>query len=558
MNAPGGAPPWLALLLTGLCGRPMRVQPFTTEPVDARPVLTTGHLLVTATCVEPANAGDAHAALGRAVVAHAAAHLLHSTPGQPTAGLKPASVAVIGALEDARVERLAMRRSPGLRRWWAPYHARVDAEAVADDLTFDAFVSRLARVLFDPAARDGNHWVDKGRGLFEVQAALDLDDVAAFRAIGSVLANDLGQMRVRFEPQQYRVAPAYRDDNTFLWCFPERADTPPPDAQSLDALPERATLTLREARASEAGDVEPAPEEIELARYLLPEWDRRLERHRRDWCTAVDTIALAPARALPTSAALPPPVTRPARARLSRARQLRRQFEGDTLDLDAAVEVLVDRRLGLAPDPRLFRRPGREIPPVSLLVLLDLSASANDACESDGTRTTILALEREAALALVRQRRDDGSRVAVHGFRSNTRSHVTYLRLIDFGMSFDARAAGRLAAARARHSTRMGAALRRATTLLAGEHGTRRHLLVVTDGAPSDVDVFDPRYLVEDARMAVLEARRAGVHVQCLTLDANGAATAKRIFGWRDYRVVTHHRALASELRHVMERAAMA
>jgi nitric oxide reductase NorD protein len=546
MNAPvASAPPWIGLLLSGLAGRRLRVQA-TPDAHAQRPVLTDEHLLLPGPML-----GDDGPQAARAAVAHAMAHLSYSVGHQPTAGLKPMTVAVVSALEDVRVERLAMAELPGLRRWWAPFHGDAPAEG---DLSFGAFVARLGRVLFDPGQRDGNHWVDKGRDLFERQAAIDLRDRDAFRRIGSVLANDLGQMRVRFEPQKYRVEPAYRDDNSYLWTHAERHDLPPPEVQSLDATPQLGTLRLSAAQA--APDGESQPEEIELGRYLVPEWDHRIERYRRDWCTVVETVPLAPARATTSVPALPPPLPRAAAARLSRARRLRRQLEGDEIDVDAAIEVLVDVRLGLAPDARLFKRSGREAPHTSLLVLLDLSESVNDPVAGDGR--PVLALEQEAALRLAQTVRGPSARVAVHGFNSNTREHVAYQRLVDFGAPFDAGAAGRVSAARARHSTRIGAALRHAVDMLAAEPSTRHTVLVVTDGAPSDIDVFDLRYLVEDARVAVQEANRRGVQVHCVTLDPAGERDARRIFGWRRYRVVTSPTALEAHLRQVQARAAAA
>ena len=548
MNLPAadGAPPWLGLLLSGFAGRGLRVQALVAKEPQPRPVLTDDHLLM-----PPAMWSDDAAQLARAAVAHAAAHLRYSTPHRPTAGLRPMTVAVVSALEDARVERLAMAEWPGLRRWWAPFHRD---EPAADDLGFGAFAARLGHVLFDPRKTQGNHWVDKGRTLFEQQAAVDLLDHEAFRRIASVLANDLGQMRVRFEPQQYRVEPAYRDDNSFLWTHAERLDLPPPDEQVLDAAPQLAASRLVEA--GDSPDAEPQPEEIERGRYLVAEWDYRMERHRRDWCTVVETLPLAPAQATPRATTLPPPLPRAASARLNRARRLRRQLEGDDLDLDASIEVMIDRRLRLAPEPRLFRRPGREALQTSLLVLLDLSESANDLATGDGR--PLLALEREAALRLAQTVRGSSARVAVHGFNSNSRGHVGYQRLLDFGEPFDAVAAGRVCAARARYSTRLGAAIRHAADLLTSESSARQTVLVVTDGAPSDIDVFDPRYLVEDARVAVVEARRRGIRIQCVTLDPAGERDARRIFGWQGYRVVTNPSALAAHLRHVQARATSA
>ena len=76
----------------------------------------------------------------------------------------------------------------------------------------------------DPALADDNHWVNKARDLFEAQP--DLDDAAAFRRLASVLANDLGQMRVRFNPQQHAVPVPYRDDNSICGTTVNRPSRP--------------------------------------------------------------------------------------------------------------------------------------------------------------------------------------------------------------------------------------------------------------------------------------------------------------------------------------------
>lgn len=106
----------------------------------------------------------------------------------------------------------------------------------------------------------------------------------------------------------------------------------------------------------------------------------------------------------------------------------------------------------------------------------------------------------------------------------------------------------------ARFSTRMGAALRHAAALLQQEASAQRAILVVTDGAPSDVDVSEPRYLVEDARMAVLDARRAGVRTFCVAVDAAADQYVKRIFGWRDYAIADDSRSLPAQLQRAFAR----
>ena len=60
--------------------------------------------------------------LYRAADAHAAAHLTYSTQRFPVRSLKPVQVALVSLIEDARVEELALRDMPGLRKLWQPFH----------------------------------------------------------------------------------------------------------------------------------------------------------------------------------------------------------------------------------------------------------------------------------------------------------------------------------------------------------------------------------------------------------------------------------------------------
>ena len=416
------------------------------------------------------------------------------------------------------------------------------------DLSYAALARRLDRVLMDPALADDNHWVNKARDLFEAQP--DLDDAAAFRRLASVLANDLGQMRVRFNPQQHAVPVPYRDDNSYLWDHGESAQ-PPPEAHALTArraagraaahgcvaAGQRAAGCRRARRAG-------APC---LSRMGLPAGPRAAGLEHGDRAR----------RARPSSAW---PAARAAQGRagavaaLEPGRRLRRQWEGDDIDLNAAIEVLVDRRLDLAPDARLFMRPGRQPCRCATLVLLDLSESANDLAAPGGP--TVLDLEKRAALLLAGSLAGSGDGVAVHGFSSDTRAAVDYVRLLDFGESPLGPAAGRVEAARARHSTRLGAALRHAGELALRADAERHAIVVVTDGEPSDVDVHDPRYLVEDARAAALALRRRGLRVHCLALDARAAPQLRAMFGAGGYQLVTNPARLAAALARAYARIA--
>lgn len=531
----------LALLARGLAGIDVEVQ---TLP-GARAVLTDRRLLL------PESAGGP--GLRRVMVAHAVAHLRHSQPARPAHTLRPMGIAIVSAIEDARVERLLCRDFPGLHGWFA---ASLPPAPDPLDLGFAALVSRMDRLLLLPASQDDNHWVNKARCLFEEAAAsAGLEDYNAFRAIASVLANDLGQMRVRFEPRDYTVPAPWRDDNSYLWDFGE-AEVPPDEAIALQQS------GARPPPPSDAGEATPleAEGDMELGRYTYPEWDRKLERLRPDWCTVIEKLpvwqGLSPAR---EEAALNgeriQPLAPPRARHLDRTHRLRRQWEGDDIDLNAAIEVLVDRRLRLRPDARLFMRAGKGPRPSSVLVLLDLSASAND---PGAHAASLLDIEKQAALLLAASNARGIDRLAIHGFSSNTRAEVYYYRLLESGRPLDVPARAMIGAVRGRYSTRMGAALRHAAALMREEPPGQRAVLLVTDGAPSDIDVHDPRYLIEDARQAVAEAHEAGVRAACIAVDGAADAYVRRIFGWRNYCIADDARSLPARLARMSARLAAA
>jgi nitric oxide reductase activation protein len=139
-------------------------------------------------------------------------------------------------------------------------------------------------------------------------------------------------------------------------------------------------------------------------------------------------------------------------------------------------------------------------------------------------------------------------RIAIHGFSSNTRIEVSNYRLLEFGSPLDEMAEAMIACAPGRHSTRMGAALRHAVRAFTDEPSDNRIVLLVTDGAPSDVDVHEPSHLIEDARVAVHEARGEGVHVHCLAVDPQADDYVRRIFGWGHFDIVDDPHTLPARL----------
>lgn len=486
--------------------------------------------------------GETGERLFRAAAAHMAAHLHFGGPRFPVGSLKQVQIALVSLIEDARVENLAIGVYPGLRRLWLPFHAA----ATPGVGTAPALMARLARALIDPGYEDDGPWVEKGREMF-FEARDHWHDPSVSRRIGDLLGNDLGQMRVQFNAKTYVVEPVYRDDNHGLWDYGDTAQS-----TVSDEIPESVKLDRTEEDEGrsdletppEQGDDQPAgiapatmAEQIGVPVARYPEWDYSIGLERPEWTTIVDYQPAAGSaqsveRGLERHTDLVRRIDRLLRAvKVSRPVRLRRRLDGDQLDLDAAIEAAIDQRIGITPDPHVYRRLSRQFRDLSVLLLLDTSQSSMDATPLGGT---VLDLEREAAALLAHAMGGVGDSFAMHAFCSDTRADVHYYRLKDYDEAYGTAVRQRLAGMQGQLSTRMGAALRHATQFLSARRSYRRLLLVISDGEPSDVDAADRRYLVEDARRAVQAAAFKGIDVFCVGLNPASEPALFHIFGRRN------------------------
>ncbi|MBS7540793.1 nitric oxide reductase activation protein NorD [Ancylobacter lacus] len=511
------------------------------EPALSRTRLAGGLLLMPAR-FDGLGGADA-ARFFEAAMLHAAAHRAFTPALFAPAGMKPVQRALVALLEDARVERLAVARFPGLGRLWRGFHTVPASPAQ----TIPSLFARLARGLADPAYEDGDGWIVKARDLFERAFAREPQRQGFVTEIARILGHDLGQLRIPFDGRSYRVEPAYRDDGLGLF---DQDEADPSATERLELTVEAARLR-QEERETAFPDPPPEPPETTSARprpappadepgeilALYPEWHPALRADQPDHVTvrlypAVTVTAAALEDRLQASRSVGARIgALVRRARLGRPDRLRRRLDGEEIDLEAAQDALQALRAGVMPDPRIHalkRRQGRD---VALLLLLDVSQSTADPVPGEGE--TVLSTAA-LSVALLGQALDGlGDPFAALAFASNGRSDVRITPVKRFAERWT-EALPRLAALRPAYSTRLGAAIRHGAAVLAPQASHRRVLVVVTDGEPSDIDVEEEGYLAADARRAVVQARGEGLDVFCVALGPAADRAGAAVFGRRN------------------------
>ncbi|MBI3480345.1 MAG: nitric oxide reductase activation protein NorD [Nitrosomonadales bacterium] len=509
----------------------------------------------------------------RAAAAHSAAHIVYTRDPISAEALNSWQMAVISVIEDARVETLAVRKFPGLKKLWMQLHTiAADQKNSAGD-----YLNRLARALLDERYQDNDPWIAQGRMLFK-QAADNLETNQISWDIGVQLAHEFMAKRITFNPRSDLLTAPYRDDNRYFWEF-EEFDFDKAIAAGYEAPKQvRKHVSLMEF-ANEI-DVETAGDDAEeiwvLGTEMFPyedmgksfnelegkepvsepfhysEWDYQIQLERPAWATVlekrakagelqiIDDIAAQHKRTIGRlkfllDALQPQGVTR-----------IRKLEDGDEVDINAAVGAMIDIRMVQQPDPRIMMRSVRKVRDISVMVLLDLSESTNE--KVSGQEYSVLDLQRQATVLLADAIHKIGDPFAIHGFCSDGRHNVEYFRYKDFDQPYNDAPKSRLAGMSGQLSTRMGAAIRHAGHYLKLQKSSKKLLLVITDGEPADIDVRDPQYLRYDTKKAVEEMARSGVTTFCMTLDPRADQYVSRIFGAKNYMVVDHVERLPEKL----------
>lgn len=279
--------------------------------------------------------------------------------------------------------------------------------------------------------------------------------------------------------------------------------------------------------------------------YVYDEWNVFENRFRSRWCKVHEKIML------------PGDIHFYRETLLNRrglVKQIRGEFEqvmpelyrkekrlpdGVEHDLDAAIEALTDLRVGVTPSEKVFWRQHKIERDVAVAFLLDMSGSTGEAIGRptetivqdvgvlfERAQRRIIDVEREAIVLMSDALETIGDRYGIYGFSGHGRDSVEFYVIKDIGEEFNLEVAKRFGRIGPLHATRMGPAIRHTTMKLRQEQSRAKFLFLISDGRPQDrgysQESSEKAYAVQDTRMALIEARREGVHPFCLTVDKEG------------------------------------
>jgi nitric oxide reductase activation protein len=305
----------------------------------------------------------------------------------------------------------------------------------------------------------------------------------------------------------------------------------------------------------------------DAAVFLYDEWDHVIADYRPAWCRLAeldvpDDAGVFFTSALARHATLVPEVRRQfQRVRPEAYRPVRGLEDGCDIDLVAAIDARADHRAGRPPSAKLYTARVRQERELATLFLLDMSASTDETVRAGDEDRHIIDVAKEALVVMAAALEEIGDAYAIYGFSGQGRHQVEFYRVKAFDERLVPRR-GRLGGIRPKGSTRMGTAVRHAVHTMRRVRARARHLILLSDGFPQDLDYGEDRtshvYGLRDTAVALREAEDAGIRPFCITVDLAGHDYLREMCDPDRYCVIERVADLASELPRVYERVVRA
>ena len=333
--------------------------------------------------------------------------------------------------------------------------------------------------------------------------------------------------------------------------------------------------------------------------FHYDEWDYRIRSYRPNWCRVNERkLKESPAEFYQQTLDEYGLLVHTVRRQFEMLRpegmsKVKRLLDGEEIDLDAAVEYMVDRRSGHSVMDKVYWRRRKTERSVAVALLLDMSLSTDEhigqelparpavSMQPNASRSKrIIDLEKEGLVLLTEALERLGDQYGIYGFSSAGRGDVQFYVAKDLDEAASADTRARFGSIVPLQGTRMGAALRHTTTHLLRTQAKIKVLLMLSDGRPQDRDygtvpwemerpfvgrfrpadetlqnlrpsgsmVDEQTYAVHDTKEAINEARASGITPFLISIDKGGSDYLREMCGDIGYEVVSDIEALPRRL----------
>ena len=345
-----------------------------------------------------------------------------------------------------------------------------------------------------------------------------------------------------------KFASTARVESLLRKLFREKRITPKEiEARIKNLQPDQVELFLQNLESTVTIDKEL---ESEKETHLYPEWSRDINGHRGNWARirnrSLDGSSLRfYHKTVLRHTGLIKKIKREFQMLKPDAlRRTHRQLDGNEIDLDAAVETLIDRKTGLSPSEKNYIRIEKNHRDIAVAFLIDMSRS---------TKGIPIKREKEALIIMSEALQEVGDAFGIFGFSGDNRDNVDFYRIKDFEERYNQRVKAKISAIDFRFENRDGTAIRHISSILKRREERTKLMVLLSDGKPLDKD-YSGQYAIEDTRAALMEARKSGIHTFCITIDKEAADYLPKMYRHSNWIVIDDVNQLPANLSKIYGR----
>jgi len=355
--------------------------------------------------------------------------------------------------------------------------------------------------------------------------------------------NDNAQPQIKAKPKNPQ------DINQWQLEIDDLPVAPPPDINQLltsiyidwgDIPPEALVIGGSGEYSAELKSQKQDPDQVWQGTYHengaehYDEWDYARNHYRKNWCvmrekTVEPVYDDFVAQTQQKYAGLSQHLHRTFEAMRDEDKLLKRQAQGDEIDIDALVEALADSQQGIEMSERVYTQMHRHERHIAVIFMVDMSGS---------TQGWINTAEREALILLCEALETLGDRYAIYGFSGMTRQRCELFHIKAMDEAYNNEVKARISGIRAQDYTRMGFAIRHLSKLLLATEAKTRLLITLSDGKPDDYNDYRGQYGIEDTRRALTEAKQQQIHPYCITIDSDARDYLPQLYGPAAFTVI--------------------
>jgi nitric oxide reductase NorD protein len=270
--------------------------------------------------------------------------------------------------------------------------------------------------------------------------------------------------------------------------------------------------------------------------HLIDEWDYLKEKY------LVNYVRIKPQITLHVT-----PITLPTRLKKT-VSKIQRELDllalerikndklpyGDEINMDTWIEYRSNQNKSMH-HQNFYTSFEKKTRDMGTLILADVSLSTEGGITQD---IKIIDVIKDALMVFSEALEKLQDKFAIYSFSSLQNKKVYFNIIKNFNDKYSDLIRGRIESMKPQYYTRLGAAIRESTKILAKQQCSNKLLLVISDGKPNDEDRYDGRYGIEDTKKAIEEARKEGITLFCITIDMDAKEYLTYLFGRNGYAVV--------------------